>query len=529
MVESQPREVELKLAATSEAMDTLIASPLLRGHARSSLRSRQLVTTYYDTDDHRLSRRQLALRVRQAGRKFVQTLKTASEGRGAATVRGEWEVELPEPTPQLTAFNDPAVLDLTGLILPDELQPTFQTRFRRQAMLVEWPDANRQPAQIEIAFDRGSIRAGSAESPICELELELKRGEPRALFELAQSLREIAPLRLQLQDKAARGFGLMTGRPPLWRKARAVELQATMTVEDALQEILGACIGHWLENEAATRDARDPEGLHQIRVALRRLRSALALFKPALSDQARAEWNAELRWLLGPLGPARDLDVFATETLVPVAEGRAADPTLALLAEIADEARWKAHHQVRETLAAERYADLAFNLACWVACRGWRQGADIDVLLAQRRNVRDFAAETLSKRHRQVRKRGRNFAALDPVARHDLRILFKKLRYGTEFFASLFPGREFDRFKSATSRMQDLLGHMNDVAVAQHVVEDLLAATEPGARQRSAALGAGQVLGWYAHAARELEPRAVDAWDEFRAASPFWPEPPKSA
>ena len=178
MVDTQPKEVELKLAATSEAMDTLIASQLLRGHARSSLRSRQLVTTYYDTDDHRLGRRQLALRVRQTGRKFIQTLKTASEGQGAETARGEWEVELPDGTPQLTAFNDPAVLDLTGLILPDELRPTFETRFRRQAMLVEWPDANRQPAQIEIAFDRGAIRAETAEAPICEIELELKRGEP---------------------------------------------------------------------------------------------------------------------------------------------------------------------------------------------------------------------------------------------------------------------------------------------------------------------------------------------------------------
>jgi inorganic triphosphatase YgiF len=529
LVDQQPREVELKLAATSEAMDMLIASTLLRGHARSSLRSRQLVTTYYDTDDLRLSRRRLALRVRQSGRKFIQTLKTASDGRGAESARGEWEVELPGGTPQLTAFNDPAVLDLTGLILPDELQPAFETRFRRQAMLVEWPDANRQPAQIEIAFDRGAIRAGSAEVPICEVELELKRGEPRALFELAKSLHELAPLRLQPQDKAARGYGLMTGRPPSWRKARAVELQETMTVEDALQTILGACVGHWLENEAATRDARDPEGLHQIRVALRRLRSALALFKPALTARMRADWNAELRWLLGPLGPARDLDVFATETLVPVGEGRPGDPALALLATIVDDARWKAHHHVRETLADERYADLAFNLACWVACRGWRQGADIDVLLAQRRNIQDFAAETLTKRHRQVRKRGRDFAALDPVARHDLRILFKKLRYGTEFFASLFPGREFDQFKAATARMQDLLGHMNDVAVAQHVVDDLLAGTEPGARQLAAALGAGQVLGWYAHAARELEPRAIEAWEEFRAVAPFWSEPAKLA
>jgi triphosphatase len=526
---TEPKEVELKLTASADAMDTLLASQLLRSHARSTIRARNLVTTYFDTADLRLSRRHLALRVRQSGKKFVQTLKTANSGEGAETSRGEWEVELADGTPQLTAFNDPGVLDLVGLILPDELQPTFQTRFRRQAVLVEWPDANRQPAQIEVAFDRGAIRADSGETPICEIELELKRGEPRALFELAQSLRALAPLRLQPIDKSARGYNLVTGSPPSWRKAGPVELGGAVSVEDALQRILGACIRHWLDNETATRDARDAEGLHQLRVALRRLRSALALFKGALGEQARADWGNELRWLLAPLGPARDLDVLATETIVPVRAARPDDPSLGVLSELAADRRWKAHHTVRETLASQRYGDLAFGLACWVACRGWRQGADIDILLAQRQPIANFAAAILTKRHRQVRKRGRDFAALPPAARHELRIAFKKLRYGTEFFASLFPGREFDRFRSAAARMQDLLGQLNDVAVAQHVLDDLLAGTEPSARQRAAALGAGQVIGWYAHHTRELEPRAAEAWDEFRATDPFWPDQRRQA
>ena len=98
-----------------------------------------------------------------------------------------------------------------------------------------------------------------------------------------------------------------------------------------------------------------------------------------------------------------------------------------------------------------------------------------------------------------MRKGGRDFANMTPAARHELRIRFKKLRYGTEFFASLFPGREVDRFRNVVARMQDLLGQLNDVAVAQHVLNDLLDDTEPGARQRTAALGAGQVIGWYAH------------------------------
>ena len=275
MLDDKPVEVELKLAATAATMDTLLASPLLREHARSTVRSRNLVTTYFDTADQRLSRRGLAFRVRQSGKKFIQTLKTASVGEGAETARGEWEVELPDSTPQLTAFNEPAVLDLTGLILPDELVATFETRFKRQAMLVEWPDANRLPAQIEVAFDRGAIRAGGGEVPICEIELELKRGQARSLFELAQSLRALAPLRLQPLDKAARGYGLVTGAPPAWHKAEAVKLDENMQVEDALQRILGGCVRHWVQNEGAAQDGRDPEGLHQLRVALRRLRSAL--------------------------------------------------------------------------------------------------------------------------------------------------------------------------------------------------------------------------------------------------------------
>ena len=528
MTDSRPEEVELKLAATPEAMDRLLASPLLRGHARSTVRARQLVTIYYDTEDHRLGRRRLALRVRQAGRKYLQTLKTASGTGATETVRGEWEVALPDAAPRLTAFEDPAILDLTGLVLPDELQPVFETRFRRQTVLVEWPDANQPPAQIEVALDRGAIRARGTEVPISEIELELKHGAPRSLFELAQSIRELVPVRLEPQDKAARGYGLATGEPPAWRKAGPVRLEPG-SVEDALQAILGACVRHWLDNEAATRVARDPEGLHQIRVALRRLRSALALFKSAITPDARGRWSAELRWLLGPLGPARDLDVFATETLIPVREMRPDDPGLATLAELVADARWKAHEDVRATLASERYGDLALGLACWVACRGWRQGADIDVLLAQRQPVHAFAVAMLSKRHRQVRKRGRHFAELDPFARHELRILLKKLRYSTEFFASLFPGREVDRYRAAAARMQDVLGHLNDVTVAQHVVDTLLDGTEPGPRQRAAALGAGQVLGWYARHGQDLEPRAVEAWQAFREVVPFWPAPSKSA
>ena len=485
--------------------------------ARSA--ARNLVTTYYDTSDHRLSRRGLAFRVRQTGKKFIQTLKTANAGEGARDVARRVGGRAARRGAAAHRLQRPGVLDLTGLVLPDELVPTFETRFKRQAVLVDWPDANRPPAQIEVAFDRGAIRANGSETPICEIELELKRGEPRALFELAQSLRALAPVRLQTQDKAARGYALVTGAPPAWHKAKPIVLDDEHAgrgraaadpgrLRPALDRERGRHAGGARPRgpAPAPRGAAPPAlrpGPVQVgarRAGARRLERRAAL----------AAWARWARRATSTCSRPRPWSRSA-----PRAPD---DPISTTLVELVADSRWRAHQTVRETLASERYGDLAFGLACWVARRGWRQGADIDVLLAQRQPVRDFAADILTRRHRQVRKRGRGFAELSAEARHELRIALKKLRYGTEFFAALYPARETERFRKAAARMQDVLGHMNDVAVAQHVLKDLLDGTEPGSRQRAAALGAGQVIGWYGRQALDLEPQAVAAWEEFRAA-----------
>lgn len=522
MPEERPLEVELKLATDGGSMDLLLASPLLREHARSTIRSRQLVSVYYDTSDRRLTRRGIAFRVRQNGRRFIQTLKTGNVAQGAAAARGEWEVELPDARPQLAAFDDPAVLDLVGLVLPGELQPLFETRFRRQALMVEWADGQGPPARIEIACDRGVIKAGAHEAPISEIELELKEGEPRTLFELAQVMRDLAPLRLEPLDKAMRGHALAAGEPPPWRRAAPVEVAAATSVDEALERILGGCMRHWLDNEAAARDGRDSEGLHQLRVALRRLRSAFTILKPALGDAAKARWGEELRWLLQPLGPARDLDVFAADLLIPARAGFDDDPALAALERAVAASRARAQAEVRDTLASTRYADLALRLACWIGCRGWRQAADVDLLLVQRQPLGELAATVLDRRWRQVRKRGRHFADLDAPARHELRIALKKLRYGVEFFAALHPKKKVKRFRKAAARMQDLLGHQNDIAVARDLAAGLLERMEPGLDQRLAGIGAGQVIGWHARRAADGEDELRGAWAAFQHEKPYW-------
>lgn len=513
-----PLEIELKLAVGEDDLETLLASELVRGRARSPMQTVDLHAVYYDTVDHRLRGRRIALRVRQAGRGYVQTLKAPADQATGHVGRPEWEVPRPDLTPDLRAFDDPAVMDLTGLVLPDELQPVFETRIRRRKLILAWGDGGESPTLVEVAADTGHLVAGQRRATVCELELELVAGASAALFEIAEQLRRLVPLRLEPLDKAARGWMLATGGPPGWRKAGDADLGRETTVEAGLETILTGCLGHWLANEAAARDGRDPEGLHQLRVALRRIRSALALFAPAMAPSVRHYWNGELRWLVNSLGPARDLDVLGTETVPAVAASE--DPAVAAFAAALAARRREAQAGLVALLAGQRYGDLSLGFAAWVARRGWRQDADVDALLRQRAPLREHAAKLLAKRHRKALAIGDGFEGLGAEARHEVRIALKKLRYGAEFFGDLFADKHVARYRRTAARLQDVLGRMNDAAVATGLVHSIVDAARSG--RVEVALGGGQVIGWHAARVAAVEPELLDDWRAFAALDPFW-------
>ena len=515
-------EVEIKLAADDTAIETLLADDLLKDAAQGPVLVDDLHAIYYDTDDHRLSRRALALRVRQAGPRIVQTLKGPGDGNGGHAARAEWEVERADLSPDLRAFADPDVLERTGLVLPDELVPVFETRIRRRTLTVAWADGAGPPAVIEIAFDTGSLHANDRCAAVSEIELELKSGEVAAAYDLALALRRRTPLRVEPRDKATRGWLLANGGSPAWHKAGNVELASSMSVEEGFAAILGACLGHWLQNEAAARAGRDPDGLHQLRVALRRLRSALSLFAPTLPEAAADRWQGELRWLVGAIGAARDLDVLACQTLPPVVAARPDDAGLRALLTGVTRERHAAQAAVAAVIDGQRYADLVLEFAAWVARSGWREGADMELRLRQRAPLLDLAATFLGARYRKVRKRGRKLARLDSAHRHRLRVALKKLRYGVEFFAALYPGKAARRFRKASAGLQETLGHLNDAAVAAALVEHLVGGTRPAAEASRAALGGGQLIGWLAARAAMAEPQLLADWDAFKRRKPFW-------
>jgi len=515
------RELEVKLAVALDDLERLAAASALVGRALRSTR-RELVSTYFDTRDGRLCRRGVALRVRRTGRRRVQTLKGPSSATGVAVDRPELEVAIESDTPDLAAFRDPLAFELAGLVLPGELVPVFTTRIERTELEVAWPSLEHREAIVAVALDRGRILADGKEEPISEVELELARGAARALFALVEELRAIAPVSFETRDKAARGYALALGLAPPPRKASRLVLDPEDSIAAGFRRIGLAGLAHALANLAPAADGRDPEGVHQLRVALRRLRAAFCLFRPLLSDGDRERFNGEMRWLLGELGPARDRDVLATELLAAIEPIGDLATERAILGELLREGRPALYERVRSALASRRAAELWLDLAAWFELDRFRENATEPARFDE--PLRPFAAERLQKRWRRVKKLGRDFDRLDAEDRHRLRIALKKLRYGAEFLGSLWPETEVKKLTVACADLQDRLGHLNDVAVATRLARELLAGAGEDPRAPSAGLALGAVIGWHARAGRRVLRQAGALLDELLAIEPFWRE-----
>jgi inorganic triphosphatase YgiF len=519
-------ETELKLRGDATALERLWQAPPLRDAGAAPPRVKLLENVYYDTADLRLRKRGLAFRIRRDGNRFIQTVKAGDTAASAVLRRGEWEGEVPSPVPQPDLVDDPTMRAALGLLLPGELRPVFTTRVRREVVELNGTDSLGRLKVIEAAFDRGEIEAAGAREALAEIELELREGSPGALFDLALALQDVAPTQIETRSKSARGYALATGRRPAWLRAAPLDLAAAMSVDDALAAVLGACLRHWSANEAAALDGSDPEGVHQMRIGLRRFRSALAVFGDLL-PAAQADWlKSEGKWALDSLGPARDWDVFQSDLLVPLEAARPGDGDLAALREAARGRQAGAYAQLREALATPRYTRFLLRLGGWLEDRGWRSA---ELTAAQKAALDQpllaLADTLLAKRHRQVLKRGKGFGKLAIAERHQLRIAVKKLRYTTEFFRGLYPARRSKGYLAALRDLQESLGHLNDVAVAEHLLADLTKASPPGSGARRLERAAGKVIGWYDRALLDFEPDMRRTWKSFAATDPFWNKP----
>ncbi|KQT06775.1 MULTISPECIES: CHAD domain-containing protein [unclassified Rhizobium] len=478
-------ETELKLEILPADLDRLLESDLL-GEPAAIIEQQ---STYLDTSDHRLQVAGFSLRIRRSGDSTVQTVKATGPS-ASLFARSEWETKISGETPTLD--HSSPLLNEFGPIA-NALSPQFEVVIRRRVWnLVE------NGSKIEAVIDTGMVDAWDRQTPITEMELELKEGTAGDLFTLARQVGAIVPFKLGMLSKAERGFRLLQPQR-IASKSEPIELDRGISAHEAFQVIAGSCFRQFRINETILLERKNPEALHQARVALRRLRSAISLFKPLFPDDEARRISDEFRWLTGVLGEARNLDV-----LLPKAD----ELRVHLM-----EARTSAYEDAVDALGSFRAKALILGFYEWLQCGEYLVVSD--GLASPRGSAAEFAVAALDRQRRKLKKRGKNLAETDDDRRHEARKDAKKLRYAAEFFGSLFTDkratRRYSKFIEAMEHLQDQLGALNDLATGPDVLD------KHGLRDHP------EATDLISHANKSaLISKAQDALDEVLDAKPFW-------
>ncbi len=502
-------ETELKLLLAPEELRRLRRDPHIKALQQGRAATRRVHSVYYDTPEHALLRAGLALRLRSDGGRWLQTLKTEGQSTAGLHLREEWEWPLAREaldfgllaeTPQAKVFRAPR--------LRAALAPLFATGFTRTSLHLGLSDGS----LIELCLDNGEIRSGRRTAVISEAELELLAGSPLRLFELALELNERLPLRLGHASKAERGYALARGLPARPVKAADLALDQQGSVAAAFSSIVRSCIVHLQANDAGFRAGRDPEYLHQVRVALRRMRACFSLFRAALPQPVFAPLVEQMREQGAALGAARNWDVFVHDALRALRAQCADETALAAFERRCIRLGRARLHAAQAVVAANAWQRLWLELGRLLVDAAWQQDqAQLALPLS------GFAARVLQERAAVLKKRGKRLDQLDAEGRHRLRIAAKKLRYAAEFFAALFPKRRVRPYVQSLAAMQTVLGGLNDAATLLRLLPEALS----GARAPDRRV-AGMIQGWCA-ASTHLQLDALGrAWNHWEKQKPFW-------
>lgn len=465
-------------------------------------RRRTVSSAYYDTPGERLRRAGVALRFRREGTRRLQTLKADGAPHAGYASRAEWELAAPGGKLETGAFPRTEIMAATGLDLQriaPKLQPVFETRFTRRSA----PVALDATARAELCVDVGYVGARGQKERISELEIELKSGDPRALLRYAERLAAALGLELAFESKAERGYRLASAQrtaPP--RKWPRPVLAESATPAAAFAALAGAALAQAGANARGLAHGRDTEYLHQLRVGLRRLRSAMRAFR-ALVGSGKPVLR-RLRKLMPRLGEARDWDVFCEWLSQHARSAEAGGTELRALLARARARRAAARRKARQAVASPEFQGFLLRTLRWLHGAPWRRrrGTKVDATLAA------FGARALERLHRKALEHARDIDWRDAAARHALRIRVKRLRYGCDFFAGCFARASAGPYLKSLEALQDILGELNDVAVARRLLAQLgdPAALHVALRQREVSL------------LRGLEP----AWAAFERRRAFW-------
>lgn len=486
-------EIELKLQvpdAARRAVEAWVAA--------SGARRQHLVATYFDTAERGLAQARLALRIRKQGRRRVQALKGPGPD---AMQRFEHEVDLPPaagPLPDIACHaGTPCGERLAQLLAPGvggvpALLAQFQTDIWRRTRTLRVGRS-----RVEVAYDSGAIVAGSHRLPVHELEVELRGGDAAAMVEVARRLMLRHGLWLDVASKAERGERLALhqqhGPAP---RASAVQLDPTLDAGAALRAVIGNCLRQILPNASEiARGSFGDEHVHQLRVGLRRLRTALRLFD-GWTQGVPESWNERLAALFRGLGLVRDRDALAA-SLLPSLQAAGAP-----MFELPPAPEGPTPTELMRSSQAN---------ALWLELLAW-QAAPSAPREAAEQELPALIAERLAHWHRRVVHAGKRWSELDDATRHLLRRRAKRLRYAVEFAASLHKGAAVARYLARLAPVQDSLGRYNDLCVA---LTTYRAAVGDDAR-------AWFAIGWLTARREVLLAESGAVLDDFALCKPFW-------
>lgn len=493
---------------------------LLRHGAIAAARSGRMRTTnetilYHDTADGALAAAGLTLAVVTSGRTHWQRLTRLWPDDAerfdpglAPAVLAEQRIDTATPDTRLLA-------DWLADDADQPLQAAPPTAFaavrgRRSVLAL----AGAAPMTLELFS--GSVRTVAAERPVERLQLRVPPCAVDAALALLRTLAEELPLTVPWVSIAEEARALASGTPPRPLRRGAPDLSGAQSVEDGALRAIGHLTLALAGCAPIAIEGTNPEGVHQARVAVRRLRSVLALFKPAIGCARVADLRDRLGGLARTLGPARDWDVFIGGTLADLRAAFGEDEPIVWLARAAEAARAQAYASVREMLEGPAFRLLTLDLAALVASPPWRTDESLGGAELRESGLRAFAVSALERRWRKVKRLGRDFETLDTERLHRVRIEAKKLRYAGELFGPVFPGKRHRRFQKALAQLQDCLGHLNDVATADTLMQGL------PSRGAGRTLAIGIVRGWTAAKAEAARAGAGEAWAEFLDRDPFW-------
>jgi triphosphatase len=513
---SDAQEYELKLEIEPENALRIKDHPAV-AHSGSKIQTEALTSVYFDTEDLRLRDAGIFLRVRHIGDRYIQTIKESKGGNIFS--RGEWEREINTPWPELDLTSEAALKQLPKRDLTGFLKPLFETRVQRTTSRFD-----RNGSIIELALDQGEIDTGERRFPLSELELELKDGNPRELFRLAHELSASVPIQLAVHSKSERGYALVVdGEPNAIEKAGQLNISAMTTTENAFKTIAKQCLRQVLANRPAML-SRNAEALHQMRIGLRRLRTANSVFKDVVGGSDREKVKTELKWITTELGPARDLDVLHAEVLPAIGEVLSRQNDLAEAArQEFQERRAQAYDKAAHAVKSPRFANAMLEAAEWIETGQWTIPDDPLLKLRREEPIGAHAAAELARRYKKIRRKGRHLRQRDSKQRHKLRIRAKKLRYAIEFFTCLVAGKKNERHQDAAlsslKELQSALGSLNDVATRETLMADI--ATKEQSRSRVSFV-AGTIYASEDARTGKLLKNAAKAHKEFSKVKPFW-------